>query len=425
MNGPVRDPRLEDFPSLEAFGSELVAGASAGRSRRLGRSIPHGVTLGSFLVAGVVATGAAAAGLTALTGSPIPAPLRADDTVTVWPRDGVSRVAPVRAADPAGGPPWAVRVGGAEGGLVCAAPGQVRGGAFGIVGRDDRFRELPAQVGGGCVSAPSAGRPIVAARAVAGDARGSAGLPTTGTTVVYGLAGPAARSVVVRPAIGPARPLELSHDGAFVVALRGLPDQTQPVVDLEWRDGARRRVDMRQAQTVPDPRGGASWAVSATDDIALDGRQYSAADRSAAARRSGPSCFTVIARGQGAPWICGSAGRGAWTLRPASRPRRPDERASSRWDGPSRTVVLVRTAPGRTPVVRGAGRAWPVRWAGSFGPNRRFDHRDLGWVAVLPPDVAPGNVLVEDRDAGGRAVPVARAVLRQAPPYQAVPARRP
>lgn len=424
MSAPVPDrpspARLEDFPSLQAFGAELATERTARRARRLGvlRALPRGVTFGSVGVAALVVTGSAAAGLTALTGSPIPAPLRADDTVTVWPRDGDSRIAPARAADPEGGPPWAVRIGGADGGLVCAAPGQVRGDVFGIVGRDERFRALPAQVGGGCVTAPTPGHPIVAARAVAGDAVGPAALPTRGTTVLYGVGGDRLRRVVVRPAIGEVLRPRPTADGVFVVALRGLPAAVQPVVDLEWQGGKRRRVDLRQPQTVPDPAGGPWWDVSATDRAQLDARPYGARRTP---RRLPPACFTVTARGSGAPWLCGTtAERGAWAIRPASAPRRTEERRAPRWSGPSRTIVVVRVAPEQTPVVTAAGRAWPVRWAGSFGLNHRLDHRDLGWVAVLPASVDPAAVRVRDADRGGRPVAVGRAVLGDAPTYQVI-----
>lgn len=427
MTQPRRpQPGLHDFPSLRTFGERLAAPDVARRTRPggalRGRGLPRGLTFGSAGVAALVVCGSAAAGLTALTGSPIPAPLRADDTVTVWPRDGESRVAAARAPDPDGGPAWGVRVGGADGGLVCAAPGQVRGAAFGIVGRDGRFRELPEQLGGGCVSAPEPGRPIVAARAVAGDAVGPIGLPTRGTTVVYGLGGPELRGVVVRPAVGPVHRLRPTTDGAFVVALRGLPPAVQPVVDLEWRDGTRRRVDLRQLQTAPDPQGGAGWALSTTDAVQVARRPGAPAPPEP---RRGAACFTVLAAGQGAPWVCGGRGRGAWAIRPAARPRRPETQRAPRWSGASRTLVLVRSGPGRPPVVRGGGRAWPVRWAGVLGPGRRLERSDQGWVAVLPASVDPRDVRVRDADGAGREREVGRATLEIPPPYRVTQTRRP
>ena len=362
------------------------------------------MTFGSVGVAVLVVTGTAAAGLTALTGSPIPAPLRSDDTVTVWPTDGASQLAAVRSADPAGGPAWGVRVGKADGGLVCAGVGQVQGDALGIVGRDGRFRALPEQLGGGCVTAPTPGNPIVTTRAVAGDRRDVYGAPLDGTTVLYGVGGDRLRRVVVRTPDGRARPLKADGDGVFVLALRGLPEQAQPVVDLTWDGGRRRRVDLRRLSNVPDPEGGAAWTVSGSDQVAT-----TATAGRRAAPRIGPACFTVVSRAGGVPRLCGTHPGGARGC--CARARRPPAgrvRAALAVVRPEPTVVAVRVAPGRTPVVTAGGRAWPVRWAGSFGTGRRFDRRDVGWVAVLPARIAPEAVRVQDRD-GGAPVPVARA----------------
>ncbi|MEV4420461.1 hypothetical protein AB0L40_10870 [Patulibacter sp. NPDC049589] len=409
--GEPEEPTLDDFPSLGAFGAVLATERTAARARRrsLAGAVPRGVTLGSVGVAVLVVTGTAAAGLTALTGSPIPAPLRSDDTVTVWPTDGASQLATVRAADPEGGPAWGVRIGKADGGLVCAGVGQVQGDALGIVGRDGRFRALPEQLGGGCVSAPTPGHPIVATRAVAGDRRDPYGVALDGTTVLYGVGGDRLRRVVVRTPDGRARPLKADRDGVFVLALRGLPEQAQPVVDLTWAGGQRRRVDLRRLSNVPDPEGGAPWTVSGSDQVMTTARR---GDRRSPSRpaRVGPACFSVLSRDGGFARLCGSRQRGAWVIRPAGTPvpRADSSRSTRRWAGPSRTVVAVRAAPGAAPVVTAAGRAWPVRWAGSFGDAHRSVHRDVGWVAVLPARIAPDGVRVRD---GGRSVPTAPATL--------------
>jgi hypothetical protein len=388
---------------MVVFGIRLATEESDRRARRH-RRLPRGITFGSAGLVALVVTGTAAAGLTALTGSPIPAPLRADDTVTIWPRVGASRIAAPRSPDPDGGPPWAVRVGTASGGQVCAGAGQVRAGVFGIVGQDDRFRALPEDAGGGCVSAPVPGRPIVAARAVAGDLRAIDGLPTTGTTVLFGAGGGSLRSVLVRTPDGRVRRPALTDDGVFVLAMRGLPSQTQPVVDLAWDGGRRRRIDMRQDQTVPDPQGGGPWAIEASD------QRVQAVQRGEGPPPPqpppGPACFSVRSPEGGSSGICGTTSRGAWTVRPRSAQRRGTTPLTARfaWSGPSRTIVVVRVGPGPAPDVTADGRAWPVRWAGSFGSRSRFDERDLGWVAVLPPRVDPDDVRV--RDSEGRDVVV-------------------
>jgi hypothetical protein len=412
-DGRLPDAQLEDFPSLRVFGERLATERSARRARwrARGTALPRGATFGSVGVLALIVTGTAAAGLTVLTGSPIPEPLRSDDTVTVWPTEADVRVAAVRSPDPEGGPSWGVRIGSADGGLVCAGPGQVQGERFGIVGVDGRFRVLPAQLAGGCVTAPTPGHPIVAARAVAGDRRTSYGQPLDGTTVLYGLGGDRLRSAVVRTPDGRVLRPRVGSDGVFVLALRGLPDQTQPVVDLTWRGGERRRVDLRRLATVPDPDGGSPWTVSGTDAVAV-ARPRTGSRRPTAAPPTGPPCFSIIsAAAGGAPRLCGTVTGRAWTLRPRAAPGRTvDLRTTDRWAGPSRTLVMVRSAPGDTPVVTAARRSWPVRWAGSFGGRSRVDERDIGWVAVLPRTIDPSVVRVRAED-GGPAVPTGHAVI--------------
>jgi len=400
----VEEPRIEDFPSLAAFGEALVASPA---TRRRPWPFLGGVALLPLLGLVAVTTASTAAGLTVLTGSPIPPPLRADDTASVRPTAGTAWLSEVRADDPAGGPAWTVRVARGPAGETCVVAGQVRGGRFGIVGRDRRFRDLPDEYGG-CASPPLPGRPIVAMRAVAPKVQGWE--RPVGSSVLHGVGGPELDEVVVRPAIEPAHRLQIGRDGTFAAVLHGLPDQAQPRVELRWRDGRRRTLDFRQPSVVPDPLGARPWIVEATSRETVVERRRD--------RRPPPSitCFGVL----GGEWFgasaCGMSRREAWVVqverasRPVVRQAGPRARwfASATWAHPSRTLVLVRARPGAAVTVAARGRRWPVRWSGSAGGGGR--RSDAGWTAVLPPGVSAREVRVQVA-RGGR-VATSRVVGR-------------
>src|SRR5205085_2110440 len=83
--------------------------------------------------------------------------------------------------------------------------------------------------------------------------------------VVYGLAGPKLREVTLR--VRGRGPLTLRHspDGAFVQALRGYPEDIQPVVTLRWRSGRTRRLAFATGPfVVPDPYGGRAYQLTAS-----------------------------------------------------------------------------------------------------------------------------------------------------------------
>ena len=122
----MTEPRLQDFPSLVAFGDRLMdvaaaetaaepavdgpaavssssapASASAPRApRRRRRWAPRRPAAVALVAAGtlLVASGSAAATLLVLNGSAIPPFARADDAATVRPIPGTAAVASVRAA---------------------------------------------------------------------------------------------------------------------------------------------------------------------------------------------------------------------------------------------------------------------------------------------------------------------------------------
>ena len=205
----------------------------------------HGGGFLSISLAALVATGAAAATLTAVTGNP----LGRVESTAVAPMGGTEHIARVTARDPDGGPPWTVRIGSADAGLVCLNVGQLQRGAFGIRGLDGVFRT--SAVGGAdqCAVAPNGRAMLANARTFVGRGEGGS------TSVVYGIAGPDVRELRVVYPDGAAKALPVDRGGAFVVARRGTITHTAP--SLQWTapnatfgtivtfgdyDGARRRL---------------------------------------------------------------------------------------------------------------------------------------------------------------------------------------
>ena len=151
-----RVDELRDLPGLAAFGERLTAAmreeTQAVRPARTRRRRPLRTLVLTALLILAIAAAAAAATVAVLRASVIQAPGAAD-----VPREqkqvlGTIRIAAARAKDPAGGPPWAVRVARSPTGLVCTTIGQMRDGVFGIVGLDGVFRRIPATIVDHCSS---------------------------------------------------------------------------------------------------------------------------------------------------------------------------------------------------------------------------------------------------------------------------------
>ncbi len=229
---------------------ELVRAAKVQiRVRRLRRASALGFVAALLLGAGGTA---AAATYLALRGSSI-APFAADSTTPeqrVEP--GTSRVLALQAADPARGvPSWVLRVSRSAAGLQCSTVGQLEGGAFGIVGLDGRFRELPE------ANADACGENLLGTRVF------SARNDKDVRTVVYGVAGAGLQRVSVAVAGGAPRTLRHTPEGGFLAVLRGYPEDVQPAVTLR-RDGATKRYAFADGGfVVPDPLGGRAWKLEA------------------------------------------------------------------------------------------------------------------------------------------------------------------
>lgn len=131
---------MTDF--IDGLEHDLVEAAArrypAGKSpRRTLRS----VLLGLAIFLGISGPAAVATAVV-LRNTVIEPPATADAGREQTPVADSEVVSALRAADPGSEPPWTIRVARGQTGLVCTTVGQVRGGAFGLVGTDGRFRTL-------------------------------------------------------------------------------------------------------------------------------------------------------------------------------------------------------------------------------------------------------------------------------------------
>jgi hypothetical protein len=190
---------------------------------------------------------------------------------------GPGRLLNARAADPAGGPPWALRLVKTSRGFACVQLGRLVGGKLGILGRDGtfhddgRFHETgpTASQMGDCQQTDAAGHAFIASEYIGYPDSGASGCGARSSpgdprplcpagslrNLFYGLLGPAVRAItyvdatgrVVRQAIR--RPL-----GAYLVVRATEPGRVNvgyfspgvtPVSGLlavEYRDGTTCRV---------------------------------------------------------------------------------------------------------------------------------------------------------------------------------------
>jgi hypothetical protein len=193
---------------------ELLAAATRRARRRL--------RLGSaFAVAGAVvaAGGALAATGQIQLGSPDPpvrhSPEAAERGIGV-PQPGSSRLLGVRTPDPAGGPPWGIRVFRSSRGYRCAQYGHVVGGRLVRIGRDGKAHELALHC------------------------RGNANPGAFGYSgrFFYGYPGLRARRVIFEKT--PGRVVLPVRDGAYL-AVFGHPVPRRPRITVVLEDGTRAR----------------------------------------------------------------------------------------------------------------------------------------------------------------------------------------
>lgn len=350
-----------------------------------------GRTLAVALVLGTgTATATAAATVAVLRGSVIPAPAARDVPREQTPVPSTARVSALRVADPHRGvPPWTLRIARSDTGYLCSTVGQVRGGAFGLVGLDGRFRTLAAGVTDSCGQEQRTGASLVGARVFAGRR------PADVRTVVSGIAGPRLRTVVLATATG-RRAVAHRPDGAFAAVERGYPEDLGLDVVLTFADGHRERHALgRDPSVVLDPAGGPAWKPERYS-VAGDARDcvtFGAA-RAAPGRPQAPAACGALRR-SGAD---GRQGVFFAVRRLTSRTVRPPAERQLRsgdWRGdPPRTAIWGAFGDDvRSVTVRGLpGRRGPVQVALRGGVI----------LGVFPGDVDPGalRVVVERKDGG-------------------------
>jgi hypothetical protein len=245
---------MSDFLTL--LERDLVqAAARRAPAARMRRPPVRTLLLAAALVV-VVATSAAAAALTVLRGSPLPGPSEKVAGRQATPVPGSSRVEPMRARDPGGGPPWALRIARSKTGLVCSTVGQVVDGSFGIVGLDGHFRALPATAVDGCGRVRPNATSLIGARVFDAPRRADV------RTVVNGYAGPELRAVSVE-AGGSRRTPPVGPGGTFILAVRSYPEDIGIRVELRFADGhVERHVFGASAFVSRDPLGAGAWRAN-------------------------------------------------------------------------------------------------------------------------------------------------------------------
>lgn len=408
------DALFDDLPILGELGASLREGmaraeaASQPESRRRRRASRFG-WLGSMMVLGLVGTAAAAGTLTLLRGSPIPGPKAADTQPSMTPKRDSLRVVALRAADPSGtGLPFALRIGKSEAGQTCATVGQVDDRDFGIVGEDGRFRELPAGIVDACGDQTDGDAAVVGARVL--DARHY----RDSRTVVYGV-GEHVESVVLIDR-GRRIPLEV-HDGAFVAALIGYPEDHALSVRMRIDGRTVSRNFGRGPYLVLDPTGPA-WQFEQSGWMRGD-QQYGCVGLKAARRRgptspvamTPPLCTAMFSRSRRQvarprePWFFEIR-----TLRAGERgrPVARDPFSGWVWRASSRTVIWGRVDERKVRRIvvepgRGAAVPVPIRTGGAFG-------------LVLPATVSARDVRLRLALRSGGQRTFTRSVLPKNPP---------
>jgi len=224
---------------LPAFLHTHTRGAP--RSARRGASARVRAALIALVLVPATATIALAAGGVILTGSPVGtarAPIAtAGDGIPVA---GGARLLPLRAADPAGGLPWGMRIVHTTRGLICVQIGRVYGDQLGRLGvdgafhNDGRFHPLPPDalpdvvanadgwMAGNCASPGDiyAGDSVGLELSAAASPRPGAGVRADRREISFGLLGAHAVSVAYRDGSQTHTQPVLPGSGAYLIVQR-------------------------------------------------------------------------------------------------------------------------------------------------------------------------------------------------------------
>jgi hypothetical protein len=158
-------PSFPDLPALDVIGRQIAEAARAADERAAGSRRPvvarllrtpgrrrTRLVLVALVLAGLLAGVAVAATRLIGIGRPVPPNPHGSRLGEIVP--GTTRLLAVRAPDPAGGPPWGLRVFRTRSGAACVQVGRVLSGRLGILGQDGvfgndhRFHELPVTAEG-------------------------------------------------------------------------------------------------------------------------------------------------------------------------------------------------------------------------------------------------------------------------------------
>ena len=353
------------------------AEADAGRRVPVWRTSPRPLLVAAALPV-VMTASAAAATLTVLRGSPLPGPSEEVAGIHATPVPGSSKVEPMRARDPGGGPPWALRVARSKTELVCTTVGQVVEGEFGIVGLDRRFRPLSETAVDGCGQLRRNATSLVGARVFDAPRRSDV------RTVVDGFAGAELRSVSIT-AGSSARSVPVGPDGTFVAVLRGYPEDIGIRAVLRFADG---HEETHVFGAIPsgslDPSGLGAWEAS---DESFAGYPPLCVTvhpvRSRPDAPSSPPACGVWPKGDVQP-----TGYFFAVRRLVATPGAPSF-ARGHWTGPPRTAVWGAAGEDVTRIiVRGPRVRRAVKLSRDWAPEAMF-------VAVFPPSVDPRRLRVE------------------------------
>lgn len=243
--------------ALERLGAEVERVARAAEApdgalpaRRGRRRTPRAVLVALAATATVATAAAVAATTGLLTGAPVPNPkgVGFTDPKRGWgvPIASTIKIAPLRVADPDGGPPWGIRTLRTTRGLGCAQVGRVQDAQLGVIGQDGAFADdgkfhvmgPTILTGAFCSAVDGAGHAFLSivhdGVPAGGLERGCAvqplqtqpgGVPACPDAheriLVYGLLGPAAEAITYRAADGSVATQRVAGpEGAYLVVSR-------------------------------------------------------------------------------------------------------------------------------------------------------------------------------------------------------------
>lgn len=217
---------MSDWPLVvERLGLDLEAALVRRRRTRTRR-----LRLFPAVVLVALAIGTAAGATSGLITQGVPVPWDTGGHAAVTPRP--LALEPLRAADPAGGPAWGLRLA-IAGSVTCQAVGQVIGGRIGVL-RGRVFHALPPAYRESCASVPATGA-VVRWSQYPGPNVGRRGA----RTVLHGVAG--SRVIAVTVLDGKTvRRLPLSRRGGFIGVVTGLRAPTQLPVRVTADTGSTR-----------------------------------------------------------------------------------------------------------------------------------------------------------------------------------------